>query len=107
MGRLEYRIFAPQLADLRARLAPLCRLGAPEHRTDVYLLGQDARVTFKLRGASALELKLQLGRAGGCARWHAMGTVPLPARGEALAAAFEGADDFPDIEGIRSSMPIR
>lgn len=98
MGRLEFRFFAQRLPALRQRLLGLYTIRAQEQRTDIYLQHRSCRQSFKLRGGQNLELKLQLGQAGGSERWHPIGSVPLPARGADLTGTFCDADEFPVLE---------
>lgn len=90
-SRFEYRVFAPDLGALRARLAAsgMEREGdAEEAREEVYLLGPREDRNVKIR-AGAVDVKALRERRGALERWEPSLRAPLPVPGpwvrEALA----------------------
>jgi hypothetical protein len=94
MGRLEFRVFGDDLGKSRDALRQGYRVRGHEMRDDLYLLGGDPARVFKLRDASALDLKRHVAREAAFDRWEALGCVTLPATGADLAATFTGLPSF-------------
>lgn len=100
MGRLEFRVFARDLAGPRAALADGFPVLSCDERTDLYLLGAVTR-GWKIRDGSQIDLKVLTGRAGIHERWTPGGMCRLPAGAADIRAAFAGAQDLPALDPDR------
>jgi hypothetical protein len=96
-GRLEFRIFGPELAKQRNILSTQFRSRGKETRSDLYFLGRHHSLSYKLRDSAALDLKELVGHEGKYEHWRPCGYCDLPDTGKAIVAAFPGNAALPDL----------
>lgn len=103
--RYEFRVFGAELGDLYRMLRGAFHLAREETRKDVYLIGDDWKVIFKLRDANTLDLKRFVERKRAFQLWAPVGLVDLPARGQHIADTFDDGVTMPSFEADRIYNP--